>query len=911
MIESPSIPKNPVLDPSEDYAWLRAKGLAYIQQLGSRLWTDYNIHDPGITLLELLCYALTDLGYRTGYRVADLLAAPPGKVTDFKRQGFHTAREILSMNPLTVRDFRKLLIDIDGVKNGWLQVVGGACEGVQAYADCAKSLLQWFPSTDHPLSIKGLYDVLVEFEDVERMGNLNSGKVFYPFAFNPGTPNASTALIELRLPSWQALEQSPAKYKDFRRAASALITPGAPQKPVEVLFISGNKGDNQDVQPADQDAALRGVVFATLKVRFLRDAANPASLETLDFADVPMRVWFKGDSFRKSLKLADLKKAMEDASAAGLVGRYHELVLKADQVMKTARQALQARRNLAEDWCGIKAVAVEDVAVCADMELDPAADIEAVMAEAFYRIDQYMSPDIRFLSLKELLDRGVPVEEIFEGPELDNGFIDNAQVDATNLRTVLYTSDILNLLMDIPGVKSIRNFTLARYDQEGRQAGPAEKWELAVTAQHQARFYPQASKFLIFKNGLPFLPDISELNDVLQVIKGRNAQPKFPDTEKDLPIPVGTYYPLQDYHPVQYQLPLTYGVGYEGLPADAPAERVAQARQLKAYLLFFEQRLVDYLAQLSHLSEIFAIDAAVDKTYFSRFIDNALLKGVKDEIYPDFDAAKLQALSESPAEWLDRRNRFLDHLLSRFAESFADYALMLYRNAPDKSAAKQQLIGRKIAFLKDIPRLTHDRAKAFDYTAPAAICNPGPPGSLNAAGLGVRIKRLLGLEVPDDKIFVVEHLLFRPRRQDLDPLLPICIPPGCEACGEEDPYSFRITLVIGGEGGVANSEIEWRRFAEKAVRMEVPAHLAAKICWVSKAQLTAFEAVWCPWLAELAKDPLDKAALAARLEDLLTVFNALKSVYPPASLHDCADGNDENRVFLDQSIITSSPAEEE
>jgi hypothetical protein len=233
---------------------------------------------------------------------------------------------------------------------------------------------------------------------------------------------------------------------------------------------------------------------------------------------------------------------------------------------------------------------------------------------------------------------------------------------------------------------------------------------------------------------------------------------------------------------------------------------------------------------------------------------------------------------------------------------------MLYRNAPDKAAAKEQVIGKKIGFLKDIPLMTHDRAKAFDYKRPAAVCDPL---SANAAGLGIRIKRLLGLEAPDDTLFVVEHLLLRPRRQDLDPLLPICIPPGCEACGDEDPYSFRLTVVLSGEGGNANSGIEWRRFAERAIRMEVPAHLAAKICWVGKEQLAEFRAAWCAWLAELAKDPVDKALLGARLEDLLKVFTALKSVYPPASLHDCIDGNDENRVFLDQTIITSTSTEEE
>jgi len=902
-MDSLTIAKHPKLEPSEDYAWLRQRGLEYIQQLGSRLWTDYNIHDPGVTLLELLCYALTDLGYRTSHSVADLLAPPPGKGTpkDFERQGFHTAREILTVNPLTIRDFRKLLIDIDGIKNGWLQVKTAACESLSLYADCQKNVLSYSPPAKepkHPVSVQGLYDVLVEFEDADRMGNLNSGKVFYNFAFDSGSlaeGKRSTALIELRLPSWQELEKSPGKYG--RLKDGALVA-------VKVAFISGNKGDNRDVHPDDRATALRKPLFVTtLSVSLGASSSAPA--ETLEFTDVPMRVWFRGDAARKALDLADLKRALEDASASGLLAKYRALVREADRVMRQTRSALHAHRNVCEDYCSITAVAVEDIAICADVELDPSADIESVMAEAFYRIDQYLSPDIKFHSLAQLMDRGIPVEEIFEGPKLANGFIDHVQVDSTNLRTVLYTSDIINLLMDIPGVIGVRNFSLAKYDVEGKQvAGGA--WELSVTAQHQPRFYPEASKFLIFKNGLPFLPDTAELNDVLQVIKGRNSQPKFPDSEQDLPIERGTYYRLEDYFPIQYQLPLTYGVGYEGLPSTASVERIAQAKQLKGYLLFFEQMLVNYLAQLANVSECFAIDAQVQKTYFSRFIGDDLIRGIRDEIYPEFDGASLQALAEVPGEYeyLDRRNRFLDHMLARFAESFSDYAVMLYRHSADKEEAKAKLIEKKVAFLRDVPRMTHDRAKAFDYTAEAAISNPA---SVNAAGLSLRIQRLLGLEPDEDeRVFVVEHLLLRPRVKS-DPLLPICIPPGCEACGGEDPYSFRLTVIICGEGGLENSRIDWRRFAENAVRMEVPAHLAAKICWVSKVQLGAFEHVWCKWLEKLRKGGPKHPDSSKALTELLGVFNALKTVYPPASLHDCIDGNDENRVFLNQSVITSFP----
>ena len=69
------IVKNPKLRESKDYALLRAEGLTKLERLASTVWTDYNVHDPGITFLELLCYAITELGYRTGYDIGELLDA--------------------------------------------------------------------------------------------------------------------------------------------------------------------------------------------------------------------------------------------------------------------------------------------------------------------------------------------------------------------------------------------------------------------------------------------------------------------------------------------------------------------------------------------------------------------------------------------------------------------------------------------------------------------------------------------------------------------------------------------------------------------------------------------------------------------------------------------------------------------
>ena len=120
MADALSLIKSNPLTPPQDYAGLRKKGIEYIQELGHDIWTEYNPSDPGITILEAVCYAITDLGYRSSFDIKDLIA-PKELENDTWRQIFYTARKILHNSPLTLNDYRKLLIDIDGVRNAWVQ----------------------------------------------------------------------------------------------------------------------------------------------------------------------------------------------------------------------------------------------------------------------------------------------------------------------------------------------------------------------------------------------------------------------------------------------------------------------------------------------------------------------------------------------------------------------------------------------------------------------------------------------------------------------------------------------------------------------------------------------------------------------------------------------------------------------
>jgi len=120
MAESITTDKNNKLPQAQDYDFLRKEGIDLIQNLSGDIWSDYNTHDPGITLLEVICYALTDLGYRTAYDIKDILA-PEKFSADTWKKVFYTAREILPCNPLTLIDYRKLIIDTEGVRNAWIE----------------------------------------------------------------------------------------------------------------------------------------------------------------------------------------------------------------------------------------------------------------------------------------------------------------------------------------------------------------------------------------------------------------------------------------------------------------------------------------------------------------------------------------------------------------------------------------------------------------------------------------------------------------------------------------------------------------------------------------------------------------------------------------------------------------------
>ncbi|MFT4925246.1 MAG: hypothetical protein ACI8WB_001338 [Phenylobacterium sp.] len=103
------------------YQCLRREGIDYAQQFCGNSWTDYNAHDPGITILEQLCYGLVDLIYRTDFSVEDQLVNQSSTL-DFEQLGLALPEQILPAQPCTLIDYRQALLDaVDEIDQLWIR----------------------------------------------------------------------------------------------------------------------------------------------------------------------------------------------------------------------------------------------------------------------------------------------------------------------------------------------------------------------------------------------------------------------------------------------------------------------------------------------------------------------------------------------------------------------------------------------------------------------------------------------------------------------------------------------------------------------------------------------------------------------------------------------------------------------
>jgi|GEM_PF-358735 len=705
MNTSDIISKANKLKPAEDYNKLRREGILHIEKLAGNVWTDYNTHDPGITLLEALCYAITDLAYRTGFDMKDLLAQNNQDSNAWKNI-FYTAREILPCNPVTINDYRKLIMDVDGVRNAWITIS----------------------------------------KDIE-----------VPLYIN---------------------------YEEIRKI---LENP-----------------------PLDPDKKIINSCECDSKIKFPYHSEVPkADAQGLNF---------KGD---KIIELNGLYK---------IILEYEEEIIekkKQDEVRKQVLKVIHRHRNVCEDYLSVTGAEYKDFFLVTEVSLSENADADLVLAEMCYRIQNYFTPVIKFYSLDEMTAMGIPADEIFEGPVLKHGFIRDEELYKTDMFRDMRLSDIINFISDIEGINSLRKFKILEgpedavdpkeaYDSCGNEEFFNEWIEkikneklvgrLAIEEDILKFFHPSeedsytpVSKIHFYKPSGEVSINTDRFLKLLNDFRGKDKYMKRSGFTNDFPVPTGENMDLNNFYPVQYELPFTYRVGESGLPLRDGQIRLIQSLQLKGYLAVFEQLFLNYLYKLSNMNEIFSFNdvkfkgktnhdpkiSACDKTDEPPGEKSASQPFPNQIIYKDeqnnirekiagykclyYDAEKyleeLQGIIQPESEFEWQRNIMLDHLLARFNEEMSEYVTLMKYMYPGDYLVR--IIKNKTDLLSDYRAISNNRGRAYNYKLEEEgkdyeSKNWDKEGkefesatwdedkiALNISGLEKRIARLIGL--PDYK----------------------------------------------------------------------------------------------------------------------------------------------------------------
>lgn len=447
-----------------------------------------------------------------------------------------------------------------------------------------------------------------------------------------------------------------------------------------------------------------------------------------------------------------------------LNGLYSILVDYDEQVLQTADDEAEKReeikqqiikkyhenRNLCEDLVEVEPVAVHPVKICAAIEVDAGADEEKVHAEVLHAIDSYFSPNLWFYSLQQMLDKGYSSDQVFDGPVLEHGFIDPVELQRAQLRTEVRLSDLVQLIMKIDGVKLLKDISIADCLDEPEAA---DTWRVCIENGRKPVRCSE-STFSYYKDVLPLNINTKKVDEYLQAIYEEEAvSQELAGIEKDLPAPNSEYLATGETTTIQNDFPDVYGIGEVGLSSRASLARQAQAKQLKAYLLFFDQVFASYFAHLNKVKQLLSIDNQLAATYFTQAVKN-----VKDfdELVADYPEDEV-LLSEKLLGELDdpigRKNILLDHLLARFAEKFSEYAFLmktLYGDYADTAVlqAKQVFLSEYgESFDTDGTRINKGisnwRGSAFNYFGqkPEALWD-----TENVAGAQKRIARLCGVK---------------------------------------------------------------------------------------------------------------------------------------------------------------------
>lgn len=405
-----------------------------------------------------------------------------------------------------------------------------------------------------------------------------------------------------------------------------------------------------------------------------------------------------------------------------------------------------SNRNLCEDLANVRILRPMEIQVNASVQVDDSRTVEDIYAEILFNIDSFLRPSVSIHPFDQVHDK-LPPEKLFEGPALKHGFVKDEEL--TEKPTRILISDLIKIILDVDGVASVKKIQLLHDSRihEDQITIPRE------CIPHLKNMETKSTSEGIVMSSVNFSwLDVN--NEILQrklnVLKagtGRLLRLKGIKKEESEEL-----WNIEKYSSLQNDMPELYGIGQLGLRNSDTPKRKAAARQLKAYLLLFEQIMANYLSQLANITSLFSYPID-NKSYFWQkledipridevkmkkegvFIQHPLFAGYQ---IPQNYKEGLPKLLLKFDDFIERQNRFMDFLLAVNGETFPEKALEHTNTYYSPREFKFQLLKFKQRLLYSLTEINGNRAKAYDYLS--------PDSQKDISGLQIKAAVMLGFE---------------------------------------------------------------------------------------------------------------------------------------------------------------------
>ena len=809
------------------------QGISQLIELSGEIWTDYNRHDPGVTLLEVLSYLLTELSYRVEWPITDILVDGLSDTDITQKQAliaqhFPAAEKVLPAAPLTEQDYRKLLVDLIDVQNAWISPLP-----VKLYLDCKSGTVTRKTRTGKNikvLDVAGGYQVHLELAE-----GLNAARK------KEVLDNAQELLHRQRnLCEWFATPKQISK-QNFILCGDIEIAPKAdPQQLFVDIMLSVHQHLQSPIVNLPPEDSLNTVDWSEALFNGpLLDHGYIAD-EVIDSANL-----------KSHIRLSDLINLVMDIDGVVAV---RELIINPEGL----------KQPLENPWT--VAVAPGKKAV-----LKPQGGNLAFFKR---QIPVFYDKPSALTQLRAEIKQQQSLQEQPVNYDLDSGSATSQSV-----------ADYQTIQSDLPTVYGLSEAGLPADSSDLRKAQVLQlRGYLAFADQIAANFLAQThhlrdllslddqQRHSYFGQLPESIIDWQKLYGDKPTADGKLSE-LMSDTDTDLDrrnrfvdflvarfgedmtglteimlnafghSPVATLRYKGEFHQAIPEVSRDRGLGHDISLKQAywNTDNVSGLEKRLCRLLGIANPARRNLGDVAY--DIYAeIDTTPDDEFRFRIRnrDNGDILLSSSTKYVSKKAAKTEMrqailFGTLPSHYQIQRTRD-----NRF-----------YFNLVD---ATGEVIARRIEYFEN------------EQLARQAIDE---------------VVTYLSVNYSDEGLYLIEHSLLLPQ-SDSEPQLPICLEDGCEDC--IDPYSYQIHIILPAYGARFAS-MEFRRYCESVIRSEVPAHIMPRVCWIDKDQMAVLEKAYKDWLGVLHGASAVNAE--GKKQKLIDALGAINNVYPVEQLHDC------------------------